>query len=139
RFLIVCVGPCLIPLLLLKNSPIVIGARVIGFEFYRSGVISNSAITVVSLCPDVGAIVVSGRICRAELNRFGVVGDGARTVILHPFCLGTVIIWRVIFWIDLSRAVKISDSTVQVAVLCLFDPAVNQIAIGLIRPAGSRR
>src|SRR4029077_10630867 len=79
------------------------------------------------------AIVVSGRICGAEFNCFGVVSYSASRVILQPSGLGAVIIWRVIFWIEFRRAVEISDSTIQIAVLRFFNPAVNEIAVGGVR------
>jgi hypothetical protein len=75
RLLVICGSPSRIPLLLLQDCAIVVGACVVGFEFDGARIVSNCAVTVVSLRPGVGAIVVSGRICGAEFDCFGVVGD----------------------------------------------------------------
>src|SRR5262249_23695030 len=121
----VCCGPVCITLTLPGDSPVVIGACVVWFKFYRACIIGNCTIAIVIRCSSVAAIVGGNGICGTEFDCPSVMCNRASGVLFQASGLSPVIIWRVVFWIELHRTVKIGDSAVQVTVLCFLNAAIN--------------
>jgi hypothetical protein len=122
-------SPARIPLFLLRDSAIVVGACVIGLQFDCPCVVSNCAILVVILRSSVAAVIVSSRVCGAQFDGSGVVGNGTGRVLLQPFGLGPVVLRGVILWIEFDCPFEIRDSPIQVSFLSFFDPAINEVSI----------
>ena len=112
---------------LLRNSSIVIGARIIRFEFNCACVISNCSVRVFVLRSSVAAVVISSRVCRTQLDGSGVVGNSAGRVLLKPSGLSAVIVRGVILWIGFDGAVEIGNRAIQVTVFRFLYPASNEV------------